>query len=82
MIIDAILPELIVISIVGGTGIIFAYLRKKFNCQNQIQSQINQLTYKLDAMMQIYKMILQDTHPENMKEFERLLKLVETKQKY
>lgn len=78
MFIDSILPELIVASIIGCGLAIFAYLRRKFNCQNTIQSQLNQLTNKVDAMMLIYKMILQDTHPDKMKEFERLLKVATT----
>ena len=78
MFIDTILPELIVVSIIGCSLAIFGYLRRKFNCQNTIQIQLNQITKKVDVMMEIYKMILQDTHPDKIKELDRLLKIAST----
>jgi len=75
LIIDAILPELIIVSIIASAGGIFAYLRKKFNCQGIIQAQLNTLDQKFNAMIKINIIILEKTNPEEAKEFKKLVDL-------
>ena len=75
MFLDMILSEIIIVSILGCAGVIFVYLRKKFTCQNQIQDQLDILNTKVNAIIKIYIIILQQTHPEKVIEFKKLLDL-------
>lgn len=75
MIIDDIFPEIIISSIILIGGGIFAYLRKKFTCQNQIQRKLDSLDSKINAMIGIQGLILEKTNPELVKEYKKLLDL-------
>ena len=73
MFLDFILSEIIVTLIVICAGAIFVYLRKKFKCQNTIQTQLDDLNKKFNALIKIHMMLLEKTHPELVKEYEKLI---------
>ena len=73
MFLDWILSELIIALIVGCAGTIFIYLRRKFKCQNTIQTQLDNLDKKFNALIKIHMLLLEKTHPELVKEYEKLI---------
>jgi len=69
------------IVILIGTGIagIFGYIRKKFNCQEAIKKQLNIVSSKVDAIVDIQRMILEKTHPDLVDTFDKLVRLATKK---
>ncbi len=75
MILDGIFSELVIGIILASVVGIFAYLKKRFSYQDTIKTQITNLDNKLEALITIYIMMLEKTHPKEVKKFKELLKL-------
>ncbi len=73
--IEDIFSDLVIGVILACTGGIFFYLKKRFSYQDTIKIQISDLDHKVDALISIYIMILEKTHPKEVEKFKKLLKL-------